>query len=526
MRPVSGMISSYSMISRLVLGVLLVGVTVFVFAQPGSKSLRVAGLSLRAVFPAGTQVAYADAGDLTAALGLQMQVARGAVTLVQGGRILRITLLENVAAAANYGWGLYVNGSNQRGQAAGYQAGQLLLPIRTLANGLGATLTDDGSGLVLNLPTIRLQTVRSDASPEGDRVVFEFSKDVGFTARLEGQDAVLDFPAASGDEVNYEVGGAFIKTVEVRRGQSLLEARVPLADGAGFSTYARPASSGAPARVVLNVSKSFVRPEVKLQARKVKVVLDPAAGGADAGVSTAGLREKDLMLSFARLIGRRLADSGVAVGYTRNGDANVTLAERRQASLSSDVFLSLSLVGLNGSTGSGATVMTLSPEAAREGMIAKARAALETQTDASRRRLLSDVVALGGASALLAEPIQNRLLALAKPAVSTAAPTGQTPTGQTPAETGPAISGLSVQSLVVTREAVLELAPKAAALIELGWLSNETDRVWLSEPESMRLLAETIADGVLEYLAPVMNPSTGVGTKPGGTPKPKATGKP
>ena len=79
MRPVS------VIVSRLVFSVLLVAVTALVFAQPSSKSLRVAGLSLRAVFPAGTRVAYADAGDLTAALGLQMQVARGAVTLVQGG---------------------------------------------------------------------------------------------------------------------------------------------------------------------------------------------------------------------------------------------------------------------------------------------------------------------------------------------------------------------------------------------------------------------------------------------------------
>jgi N-acetylmuramoyl-L-alanine amidase len=509
-----------SVISRLILCVLFVGVTALVFAQPSSKLLRVGGLSLRAVFPAGTQVAYADAGDLALALGLQLQVSQGAVTLVQGGRILRITLLENVASAANYGWGLYVNGSNQRGQAAGYQSGQLLLPVRTVANGLEASLSEDGSGLVLNLPAAKLQTVRSDTNTEGDRVVFEFSKDVGFTSRLEGKDAVLNFPAASGDEVNYEVGGSFVKTVEVRKGQSMLEARVPLADGAGFSTYARPASSGVPARVVLNVSRTFERPEVNLQSRKVRVVLDPAAGGADAGVTAAGLREKELMLSFARLIGRRLADSGIEVRYTRNGDANVTLNERKQASLSSDVFLSLSLAALNGSSGSGTTVMTLAPEAAREGLVAKARLALETETDDARRRLLSDVVALGGASALLAEPIQNRLLALAKP------PEPSTPTnGQTPAPTDPAVPGLSVQSLVVSRETVLEMAPKAAALIELGWLSSETDRVWLSNPESMRLLAETIAEGVLEYLAPALN-SSGSGTTPGGTTKPKTTGKP
>jgi N-acetylmuramoyl-L-alanine amidase len=305
-----------SVISRLILSALLVGVTALVFAQPSSKLLRVGGLSLRAVFPAGTQVAYADASDLAVALGLQLQVSQGAVTLVQGGRILRITLLENVASAANYGWGLYVNGSNQRGQAAGYQAGQLLLPVRTVANGLEATLADDASGLVFNVPAAKLQTVRSDTSGEGDRVVFEFTRDVGFTARLDGQDAVLNFPAASGDEVNYEVGGAFVKTVEVRRGQSVLEARVPLANGVGFSTYARPAANGVPARVVLNVSSSFTRPEVKLQDRQVKVVLDPAGGGADAGVSASGLREKDLMLSFARLIGKRLATSGVQVGWT------------------------------------------------------------------------------------------------------------------------------------------------------------------------------------------------------------------
>jgi N-acetylmuramoyl-L-alanine amidase len=507
-----------SVISRLMLSVLLIGLTALVFAQHSSKLLRVGGLSLRAVFPAGTQVAYADASDLAVALGLQLQVSQGAVTLVQGGRILRITLLENVASAANYGWGLYVNGNNQRGQAAGYQAGQLLLPVRTVANGLEASLSEDGSGLVLNLPAAKLQTVRSDTNSEGDRVVFEFSKDVGFTSRLEGKDAVLNFLAASGDEVNYEVGGSFVKTVEVRKGQSMLEARVPLADGAGFSTYARPASVGVPARVVLNVSGTFERPEVQLQSRKVRVVLDPAAGGVDAGVTVAGLREKELMLSFARLIGRRLGDSGVEVRYTRNGDANVTLNERKQASLSSDVFLSLSLAGLNASSGSGTTIMTLAPEAAREGLVAKARASLETETDDARRRLLSEVVALGGASALLAEPIQNRLLALAKP------PEPSSPTnGQTPAPTGPVIPGLSVQSLVVARETVLEMAPKAAALIELGWLSSETDRVWLSNPESMRLLAETIADGVLEYLAPALNTS---GTGPGGTTKPKPTGKP
>jgi N-acetylmuramoyl-L-alanine amidase len=525
MRPVCVSTVSVDNVSRLVLSVLLVGVTALVFAQPSSKLLRVGGFSLRAVFPPGSQVAYADAGDLAEALGLQLQVAQGAVTLVQGGRILRITLLENVAASANYGWGLYVNGSNQRGQAAGYQAGQLLLPVRTVANGLEASLTDDGQGLALTLPAVKLQTVRSDASSEGDRVVFEFTRDVGYSVRLEGKEAVLDFPAASGDEVNYEVGGTFVKTVEVRRGQSLLEARVPLADGAGFSTYARPASSGAPARVVLNVSQSFARPEVQLQVRKVRVVLDPSGGGADAGVTVGDLREKELMLAVVRLIGRRLADAGVEVRYTRNGDANTSLSDRRQASLSSDVFMSFSLAGLNASSGSGTTIMTLAPEAAREGLVAKARAALETETDQARRRLLSDVVTLGGASALLAEPIQNRLLALAKPSVAT-----QTPVGQTPAVSDPAIPGLSVQSLVVTREAVLELAPKAAAMIELGWLSSETDRVWLSAPESMRLLAETISDGVLEYLAPVLN-STGAngtdsGTKLGGTNKPKPTGKP
>jgi N-acetylmuramoyl-L-alanine amidase len=499
----------------------LVALTALVFAQPGTKSLRVGDQNLRAVFPAGSQVAYADAGDLAQALGLQMQVARGGVTLVQGGRILRLTLFTNVIYAADVGWGLYVNGSNQRGQAAGYQAGQLLLPVRTLANGLGATLTEDGASLVLTPIAVRLQTVRSDANAEGDRVVFEFNKDVGFSVRLEGKEAVLNFPAASGEEVNYEVGGSFVKTVEVRKGKSILEARVPIPDGAGFTTYARPASDGIPARVVLNVSAGFARPEIKLEARPVRVVLDPAAGGADAGVTAAGLREKDLMLGLSKLIGRRLADAGVEVGYTRSIDTAVTLDQRRQASLSSDVFLSLSLAGLKASTGSGSTIMTLGPDAAREGLLAKARAALETETDEARRRILSGVVSAGGSSALLAEPIQNRLLALAKPPVAVPDQNGQTPA---PAE--PAIAGLSVQSVVVSRETVLELAPKAAALIELGWVTSEADRVWMSNPESMRLLAENIADGVLEYLAPSLNrvgpkPASGGSTKP-----PKPTGKP
>jgi N-acetylmuramoyl-L-alanine amidase len=96
------------------------------------------------------------------------------------------------------------------------------------------------------------------------------------------------------------------------------------------------------------------------------VVLDPGHGGIDPGAQRDGLRESDLMLSFARELKEALLRAGgFEVVLTRDADIFVSLEGRvrisRQAG--ADVFLSLHADALADGAASGATVYTLAEEA-------------------------------------------------------------------------------------------------------------------------------------------------------------------
>ena len=96
------------------------------------------------------------------------------------------------------------------------------------------------------------------------------------------------------------------------------------------------------------------------------IALDPGHGGIDPGAEADGLREADLMLTFARELSEALIRTGVAeVVLTRNADVFVPLPERISVARAAqaDVFLSLHADALANGTASGATVYTLSEEA-------------------------------------------------------------------------------------------------------------------------------------------------------------------
>ena len=78
---------------------------------------------------------------------------------------------------------------------------------------------------------------------------------------------------------------------------------------------------------------------------KYVVVIDPAHGGKDAGVSlTRSVSEKDITLAVATLVKRNLEDSKtLTVRFTRMGDTDVALADRVGAAIkaNADLFISL-----------------------------------------------------------------------------------------------------------------------------------------------------------------------------------------
>ncbi|MFZ0099670.1 MAG: N-acetylmuramoyl-L-alanine amidase [Gemmobacter sp.] len=96
------------------------------------------------------------------------------------------------------------------------------------------------------------------------------------------------------------------------------------------------------------------------------VVLDPGHGGIDPGAETEGLKEADLVLTFAReLKDLLMRDGSIEVFLTREEDAFVPLETRITVSraAAADVFVSLHADALAEGEAVGATVYTLSDEA-------------------------------------------------------------------------------------------------------------------------------------------------------------------
>jgi N-acetylmuramoyl-L-alanine amidase len=150
------------------------------------------------------------------------------------------------------------------------------------------------------------------------------------------------------------------------------------------------------------------------------------------------------------------------------------LDERRELSLTSDVFLSFHASNLPGSTVAGVQIYHLGA-VAPDGIVKGAREALEKETNPSDKRHLEVIVAPSNASGLLAEAISSNVMT----------------------NNDIFATVLSGQSQVV-----LERASKAANLIELGFLSEIKDRARLEDQVELKKLALTVMRGVMAYLAP------------------------
>lgn len=127
------------------------------------------------------------------------------------------------------------------------------------------------------------------------------------------------------------------------------------------------------------------KPKRSKNAKKI-IVIDPGHGGIDPGaVSKSGLREKDVVFAFSKVLRDTLVKSGkYKVVLTRKTDGYISLRKRVDIArdLGADLFLSLhadALPGRYANTVSGATVYTLSEKASDDE--AKELAATENKSD-------------------------------------------------------------------------------------------------------------------------------------------------
>lgn len=268
------------------------------------------------------------------------------------------------------------------------------------------------------------ESVAKDTRLGGDeqhtRFVTVLSKQVKFAVRtladpyrvvIDMSDVKLNLPAGRGKKGRGLVTGYRYGRVEPHGVRIILDVKAPvLVDSASIW----PAANGQPPRLVVELTrtdrKTFLanqragrksrtaalkktqrasRPATKRRksrSAKPVIVIDPGHGGIDPGaIAKAGLKEKDVVFSFSKVLQAKLKQTGrYDVVLTRSVDSYISLRKRVDLGRrkGADLFISIhadSLPGKYANSVSGATVYTLSERASDEE--AKDLAAKENRSD-------------------------------------------------------------------------------------------------------------------------------------------------
>jgi N-acetylmuramoyl-L-alanine amidase len=218
------------------------------------------------------------------------------------------------------------------------------------------------------------------------------------------------------------------------------------------------------------------------------VAIDPGHGGIDPGAEREGLREAHLMLVLGQELAAAVQRAGMHPVLTREADVFVPLQERMTIARAAraDVLLSLHADALEEAAASGASVYTLTREAADQAssrMVQRHEAGdllagldLQGQEDELATALM-DLARLDTVprSERLAEAVAAAL-----------------------AEAGAAVNGRPLRQANL---AVLQAADFPSVLVEAGFLSDPADRARLSSPEGRRAIVAGLVAALRDWEA-------------------------
>lgn len=222
------------------------------------------------------------------------------------------------------------------------------------------------------------------------------------------------------------------------------------------------------------------------------VVVDPGHGGEDEGnpglYLPRGVREKHITLGLGRELQRALAWRDISVVMTRTNDRRIDLSDRAAVCVGDcDLFVSIHVDALPPGPGytehngvhtyiwGGSQTANARRVAAMGNQALQYEAARESQDDDALAYIMRDlqVNEHQRESSILATAVQLKAAAIH------------------PGED---------HGVEQANYAVLRAARRPAILIETGFATNRRDAEFLNSPRGQRVLAEAIAEGILEYL--------------------------
>lgn len=225
---------------------------------------------------------------------------------------------------------------------------------------------------------------------------------------------------------------------------------------------------------------------------KLKVLIDPGHGGKDPGaVRKNSLREKDLNLKVAKQVYDILKkEKNVEVKMTRNDDTFISLGERARLSTKyeSDIFVSIHTNAAKRAAASGFEVYFRSDKASDAE--AAQTAALENEALQYEGKTSSG---LSFADLLLQSLATNENINQSSKLAGHIRLLASKESGKT---------GIKVFNNSAIKQAnfyVLRGVSCPAVLVEMGYISNASDRKYLNNKNSQAYIAKNIAKGILAY---------------------------
>ncbi|MFJ3487576.1 N-acetylmuramoyl-L-alanine amidase [Pseudomonas sp. NPDC090202] len=345
-----------------------------------------------------------------------------------------------------------------------YKTFTLTAPERIIIDVSGARLEGDFSQLALeNTP---IKAIRSGHFGQGDtRIVLDLASPVQLNSFLLGPEG------AQGNRLVVDLGHE-------------AAARAPVQLAAAAAVAKEP-----PAPVV---DKHHPK-------RDIMVVVDAGHGGKDPGaIGSKGEREKDVVLSIAQLLAKRLKrEKGFDVRLVRNDDFFVPLRKRVDIArkYNADMFISVHADAAPRLTASGASVFALSENGATS---ATARFMAQRENGAD----------LIGANSLLNLKDKDPMLAgviLDMSMNATIAASLQL--GHTVLGSLEGVTTLHQKRVEQAGFAVLKSPDVPSILVETGFISNSRDSQRLVTPRHQQAVADGLFDGMKQYFE--RNPPAG-----------------
>lgn len=211
------------------------------------------------------------------------------------------------------------------------------------------------------------------------------------------------------------------------------------------------------------------------------IMLDPGHGGKDPGAVANGMREKDINLRFAKILGRKLSTKGFKVYYTRTRDVFIPLEQRTAMAnvKKADLFISVHCNANRSRRVNGLETYSLNLAKSKDAVrIAARENAVDPRSISDLQFILTDLMVNSKIkeSRDLARDVQVNTLSRVR-------------------------KKWKVRNKG-TREApfyVLMGAKMPSVLVELGYLTNKTESRRLRSDSYLDYLARGIVEGVVAY---------------------------